>query len=142
MNGVADVKGFTLIEVMIAMAVLSIGIFALYSMQIKAIQGNATAKIITQTSNGIRSSVEELLNKDYGASEYSVGAHSVGGEFPIRSIDWIVTEWRNDGISNDGDLKVDEFDERGVKAVRLTVQYEDRGRSKNTEIYFLKTEIF
>jgi prepilin-type N-terminal cleavage/methylation domain-containing protein len=39
----ADEAGFSLIEVMVAIAVLAIGILAIAAMQIKAVQGNALA---------------------------------------------------------------------------------------------------
>ena len=43
-------RGFTVLEIMIAMLVISMGIVALYSMQVVAIEGNVTAQEITQAT--------------------------------------------------------------------------------------------
>lgn len=135
-------KGISLIEVVISMAVLSIGIFSLYSMQIGAMQGNAKSLLITESANTARGKIEELLGKDYNDSAFDLGTHTETVDHPITSINWIVTSWRTDGVSNDGDTLIDEFDERGVKTVQLTVNYIDGGSAKTSTIHFLKAEIF
>lgn len=142
MKSLNNNNGMTLIEVIVALAVLAIGILSLYSMQIGAINGNAIASKITESSNAAQDKIEELLSKDYGDSDFNVGTHTEGSVAPITSINWVVTSWRSDGISNDGDTYIDEFDERGVKAVQLTVNYLDRGKAKTTTINFIKAEIF
>lgn len=142
MKSLKNNTGITLIEVIVSLAVLAIGILSLYTMQIGAINGNARSLKITESANAARDKIEELLSKDYGDSDFSVGAHTEGGIAPITSINWVVSSWRSDGISNDGDTYIDEFDERGVKAVQLTVNYLDRGKAKTTTINFLKAEIF
>lgn len=134
--------GFTLIEAMVAMAILSVGILTLYTMQITGIKGNSKANVITVSSNAVRDQIETLLGRDFTDSDFSTGTHTVSGTPPIQAVNWTVTDWRSDGISNDGDVDVDEFDERGVKDVQLTVQYTERGVTKTTVVQFLKTEIF
>jgi len=57
--------GFSLIEVMIALVVLTVGILSLQTMQITAIQGNATAQRLTTGSTWAADRVERLTSLDY-----------------------------------------------------------------------------
>ncbi len=54
-------KGFTLIEILIAMTIFAIGILALAAMQITAIKGNSSAREMTEASNVAQSKMEELI---------------------------------------------------------------------------------
>ncbi len=135
-------SGFTLIEVLIASVVFSIGILALFSMQITSIKGNAHANALTFSANEARDSIEQLLSQDYNASDFDVGEHTSTGEAPITLVTWTVVDWISDGIDNDGDGKIDEFDERGVKNIEVVVNYTSMGKNKSTSIQFFKTEIF
>jgi type IV pilus modification protein PilV len=57
--------GFTLIEVMIAMAVFTIGILSLNVMQTSAINGNASANRLTIASTWAADRVERIFALDY-----------------------------------------------------------------------------
>ena len=57
-----DPAGFTLIEVMIAMVVLVVGVFALQQMQIASIQGNSSAQMLTAGSTWAADRTEQLIN--------------------------------------------------------------------------------
>lgn len=57
--------GFTLIEVLVAIVILSIGIMALSAMQTVAIQGNATANRITDFSNWASDRAEQVFAMQY-----------------------------------------------------------------------------
>ena len=61
MNIVKTENGFTLIEALTAMAVLSIGVFSLYSMQITSIKGNSKADRITMASVQTAELVERII---------------------------------------------------------------------------------
>jgi prepilin-type N-terminal cleavage/methylation domain-containing protein len=58
-------NGFTLIEVLIAMVVLSIGILSLFSMQINSIKGNSKASHITTASIWNVDQVERMVGMQY-----------------------------------------------------------------------------
>ncbi len=76
-NLMSSQKGFTLIETIVALGILTVGILSLYSMQITSIQGNATANRITQgTSWGANQIESELLVdlKDIPSSFTGVGS--------------------------------------------------------------------
>jgi len=57
--------GFTLIETLVAMAILVIGIFSLYSLQTTSVVYNAKASGITTSSNWASDRIEQLIAQDY-----------------------------------------------------------------------------
>lgn len=58
-------KGFTLIEALTAMVILSVGIFSLYSMQINSVRGNSKASRTTTAANWNMDQVESIIGMDY-----------------------------------------------------------------------------
>jgi type IV pilus assembly protein PilV len=55
-------RGFSIIEVMIAISILSIGILALASMQVAAMRGNSFAGSVTEGSTWALDQIEKLMN--------------------------------------------------------------------------------
>ncbi|MBW2066489.1 MAG: prepilin-type N-terminal cleavage/methylation domain-containing protein [Deltaproteobacteria bacterium] len=60
-----DVAGFTLVEVLIGISILTIGLLALASMQVSAIRGNAMSDRTTTALALAEAKMEELLLKDF-----------------------------------------------------------------------------
>lgn len=60
-------KGFTLLEIMIALVVLTIGLIAIAYMTNYAISGNREAKLLTQAVTLAQDKLEELRGVDYDA---------------------------------------------------------------------------
>jgi Tfp pilus assembly protein PilV len=58
-------SGFTLIVVLMVMAILAIGILAVMTMQITAANSNSSARRITDGSNYMASEFERLMLQDY-----------------------------------------------------------------------------
>jgi type IV pilus assembly protein PilV len=58
-------EGFTLIETMIALVVLSIGLIALAGLQISAIRGNTLSKRMTTAVSIANARVEQIKNMPY-----------------------------------------------------------------------------
>ena len=58
-------KGFSLIEILIAITIFAIGILAVAKMQITAIKGNSFARNMTDASNIAQDKMEELIALDY-----------------------------------------------------------------------------
>jgi len=54
-------EGFTLLEVLISLAVFSIGVLAVVALQTSAIQGNSSANHMTEASILAQDKVEELM---------------------------------------------------------------------------------
>lgn len=65
MRTTTNSRGFSLLEVVIALGIFSIGITALYSMQTQSITQNTGSNRITTASNWAAKKVEELLTLSY-----------------------------------------------------------------------------
>ncbi len=57
-----DMKGFSLIEVIIAMGIMSIGLLAVAAMQISTVRNNKTGNTFTQASALARAQMETIKN--------------------------------------------------------------------------------
>jgi prepilin-type N-terminal cleavage/methylation domain-containing protein len=68
-------QGFTLLEVLIVIAVLAIGILAVMTMQISATNSNANARRMTEGANYLSSAFEWLMLEEYddAAAIYDMG---------------------------------------------------------------------
>ena len=60
-----DESGFSIIEVMIAISILSIGILALATMQVAAMRGNSFAGSVTEGSTWALDQIEKLMNMSW-----------------------------------------------------------------------------
>jgi prepilin-type N-terminal cleavage/methylation domain-containing protein len=58
-------KGFTLVEVLIAVMVLAIAFLAMYQMQAMAVRGNETANQVTIATMLAQDKMEEIRNTNY-----------------------------------------------------------------------------
>jgi prepilin-type N-terminal cleavage/methylation domain-containing protein len=105
-----DCRGYSLIEVLIAMAVFSIGILAIFSMQITATSGNALARGVTENYNCAMDKVEELLALPFNDVDLNNGVHNVAKNV--------------DGIDNDSDGLVDGDDADGEDTGHIDLQWE------------------
>ena len=59
-----NTKGFTLIEVLMAMTILSVGILAIASLQISAVHNNGLGNLITQATMLAQEKMESLKSTD------------------------------------------------------------------------------
>ena len=101
-------SGFTLIEILIAIAIFAIGILAVSAMQISSVKGNAIARGVTEKASLAADRMEKLLALPYDDPLLSAGEHSVDvGSFTQA----------NDGIDNDNDGQIDESGESGFISI-------------------------
>ena len=112
------VQGFTLIEVLIAIAVFSIGILAVSAMQMTSVKGNASARRVTEATALAENPIERLLELPYDHNDLNpdpaLNPHqATSGPYEI---DWTVTDTDLDGDgTNDS------------KTVSVTVNWTYRG---------------
>jgi len=66
-------QGYTLIEVLIAMAIFAIGFLSLASIQIKSITQNASARMYTEATTMAVESLERLIALPYEHSDLNQG---------------------------------------------------------------------
>lgn len=114
-------QGFTLIEVLIAMVILSIAIIALTSMQTAGIKGNSTAQLLTTAGTWGADAVERVFVMDYDL--LADGSEtSPDGNYTIS---WDVTE--DDPMP-------------ATKRVDITVTAKDVDTQRNVEINYIRAK--
>ena len=86
-------RGFTLIEVLIALAIFSIGILGVGTMQLRSTTGNTSARIRTEASIWAQDRVETLMLLPFGDVLLSTGAHNLNEG--LYTVNWTV--WDNAG---------------------------------------------
>jgi type IV pilus modification protein PilV len=105
-------KGFTLLEVLVGLVILSIGLLAIAGMQVTSIRGNFFSKNITEANYVAMDRLEFLNNLPLTAAQLQAGnynegsqtfagiafnrSYSVANNAGIRTINYIV-RW-NDGV--------------------------------------------
>jgi type IV pilus assembly protein PilV len=129
--------GFTLIEVLIAIFVLSIGVLAVGMMQISSINGNKIAFDISEASFQAESELERLLSIPFGDVTDDDGDGSGGlddntagtADDNTTSIDGRYTILRN---------VADDFPENNTKTIKIIVIWNFKGNSKSLSISSIK----
>jgi len=99
-------KGFTLVEVMIGMAIFVIGYLAVGSMQMLAIRGNTNARKITEAATLAADQLETLIvlhydNIDSGGplthGAYTVSWQVDDGPLPNTKLITVMVTWQHRG---------------------------------------------
>ena len=90
-------SGFTLIEILIAMAIFSIGILAVGNMQLGSTNGNTSARIRTESSVWAQDTIETLMLLPYDDPQLDPGAYAAAPipNAPNYSVGYTV--WDNPG---------------------------------------------
>jgi len=135
-------KGFTLIEVIIAISILAIGILAAGNMQLSALQGNNNAKQLSLAVVWGGAHLEEIMGKSYDDDELKekkakssvvdgLAYTDVAGKSADyqKNIDSTFTMFWN---------VADAYPIFGCKTVRVIVRRNDHGLSKDTSLDFIK----
>jgi prepilin-type N-terminal cleavage/methylation domain-containing protein len=119
-NPVRDEGGFTLIEILIAMAVFSIAVLGISAMQTSSIRGNMQARVIGEKALEASSQVEALNSLSYNDVGLTDGTYTDG------DFSWIVTTVNLD-VENE------------YKTVALTLTWPLRGADKTVTINLIKS---
>lgn len=94
-NGKNNQEGFTLIEVLIAMAIFAIGILSLAGLQVTYIGGNASAQMQTEATALGAQVIENLKSLPFDAPELdpAVSPHQLpAGSIGPYDVSWIVAD--------------------------------------------------
>jgi len=128
-----DEKGLTLLEVLVAMVVLSLGLLALAKMQITAIQVNAISGRLTQGTAIAQDKVEQLMALPY--ADAKLDDQTPVGEFTTytetRPAQGYTITWTVD----------QDTPAVGVKTINLKVTWSNRGRQKTFLLAFFKESV-
>ena len=133
-------KGFSLIEILIAISILAIGLLALAQMQITSIQGNAFSGRTTDATTIAQDRLEQLMALTYSSlttdDHLNAGSHPPGSQVQVigteevqgvnYTISWDVTN--NSPIDN-------------TKTVDMTVTWSEGGRQRRVSIQCVKPRI-
>ena len=132
-----DSQGFTLIEVLIALAIAAMGFLAVASLQISANLGSRKACEVTQASTIASDQMEKLmaLPFDDGDLDPTTNPHPDPhpGSVGKYAIEWIVT---------DSDLNAD--GECDAKVIELSVKWKkilSKGKQRDLKLTFIRHDL-
>lgn len=118
----SDDKGFSLIEVMIALAIFSIGILGVASMQVLSLNYNSHARRTTEGTTWAVERMESLMTLPYADANLNPLTNPHTDTRGIYNITWNVT----DNTDN--------------KAINMTVSWTVRGITKNILLNYVKPQ--
>ncbi|WP_167505852.1 type IV pilus modification PilV family protein [Desulfosediminicola flagellatus] len=154
-----ECQGFTLIETVVAMVILTIGILALYSMQTTSVRFNATASALTTSASWASDRIERLLALDFDDQQLKDDndatdlAPAINGNGAAGLDDTSATVDGRD-LSPDGKYVIywnvadyitpnpNLLSESTLKAIRVIVQRSDSGRTREVVLNYYKQKVF
>jgi len=83
-------EGFTLIEALLAVSILSIGLLAIAAMQTSAIKVNSSANYLSKRSTWAQDKLEELVALPYSNTNLDIGDHGPETTSDNHTIEWNV----------------------------------------------------
>ncbi len=125
-------EGFTLIEVIIAVAVLTIGVLAANVMQTAAIRGNSTAQRLTAATTWGGDMVERIFSLPYDAGSNGTDDDGDGQTdeadediFDSANSPYTLASFAANGADDDNDGTVDEADEGDPDGYQISWTVQD-----------------
>lgn len=126
-------QGFTLIEILIALTIFSVGMLAVGAMQVSSIKVNSTANKITKRMTRAQDKLEELMSLPYNdpwlqdLGDPPSGLDSAGNIHEETTSDGYTISWT---VTNDSPVS-------NAKLVTVTVI----GEGKRTELSVIKPDV-
>ena len=122
-------KGFTLLEVIVAISILTFGLLAVASMQMTAIRGNYNASNITEATTVAQDRLENLMGLLYSDPLLAQG-DDLSDPAPPSPSGYTVTYdvLNNDPIAN-------------TRLITVTVQWQDKGVQKQSVLTCVKPQV-
>lgn len=139
-------NGFTLIEVMIAMLLLTIGILAAGTMQISSLDGNSRANRLTQASTWAGDKIEALMSRSYDDS--LLKEVNTAGSAGLNCTDTTGTpacladhtQPSTNGFTVFWNV-ADDFPIKDSKTIRVIVRRSDRNTTKTVAVDYIKMRL-
>jgi len=117
-------KGFSLVEVLIAISIFSVGILAVAQMIDTSIKYNSSARLMSEATGIAQYQMEKLMNASYHDSDLDEFSSPYGpNTIANYSVSWTVQEG----------LPMSE-----MKTINVTVAWKDRGENKNLTVDSIK----
>ena len=124
----SDNRGFTFIEVLIVLAIFSIGVLAVAVMQVTSISTNASARMSGEATALATNQVEALMALPYDDPDLDPAANPHGFVQGAYTVSWTVTD---SDIDSDGT--------NDSKTVNVTVSCANRN-AKEISIQYIKPQ--
>ncbi len=116
-------KGFTLIEVLISVAIFSFGVLAIINMQLLSTSINIKARGMTEGVIAAQNLIEDLSLLPYDDPLLTANENHSDLTDPRYSLFWNV---------------VDDVPFEGTKTIRVVVRWDEKGVTSNFEIQMMK----
>ena len=120
-------KGFTLLELVVAILVFAVGILGIAKMQSLSVMGNSYGMHMSQAVNIAQDKLEELQDLSITSTTFGVGTPSIAP--------YTITV---DGINYTIQYNVKQVAALGAKEVEINVQWAEKGNSPTAKITFIK----
>jgi len=122
-------KGFTLLDALAAIALMTIGLLAVASLHIGAMQGNSFASRVTDGTTRAQDKLEELMALPYDdVNDDNSPEQQTGSDNMVYTIAWTVLDDTGGAPSN-------------TKLITVTVTWQDRGVTRQTGLTCLKPQV-
>jgi type IV pilus assembly protein PilV len=112
-------SGFTLLEVIVAISILTVGLLAVASMQMAAMRGNSFASQATESITWAQDKLEDLMALTY-AQVASGGPETTPDNYTVT---WAVTTVGN------------------VKRITVTVSWSEKGVNRQVQLVGTKSQV-
>ena len=90
MRATGDNRGFSLIEVLIALAIFSVGMLGVGALQLNSASSNTGARLHTEATTLLVDQIERLTGLSYDDADLDAGSHAVDG-IPY-TVSWTVVD--------------------------------------------------
>ena len=121
---VKEAKGFSLIELLIAMSVLAIGMLAAASMQYSAVRNNTQGNVSTQAGMLARAQLEMLKSQNIGSADLLPGDYTEASP---------IDENGNPGGIYNRSWRIDPLG-TAARRIRVTVQWTKFGEPRSVVV--------
>ncbi len=122
-------QGFTLLDALAAVALMTIGLLAVASLHIGAMQGSSFASRVTDGTTRAQDKLEELMALPYDDVNHDNSPEQqTGSDNMVYTIAWTVLDDTGGAPSN-------------TKLITVTVTWQDRGVTRQTQLTCLKPQV-
>ena len=132
-------SGFTLLEILIAIVIFSIGLVAVARMQVSSIRGNFCSQEVTDATILAKDKIEELMAMDYNnlnfLSDVDADGNNGGGlDDTGAAADYAQAIGR---YTLSWNVAID-FPIQSTMTLRIIVNWQDKGQTKNVTMDYMK----